>query len=71
MAMCVSNMGKEENTWREIRPVKLGQRKRIDGGVALIDAIWKMTKTPAAARSVYNTRRNATGQLVGVKTLGQ
>ncbi len=47
MAMCISNMGKEENTWREIRPVKLTARKRIDGGVALIDAIWKMTKTPA------------------------
>jgi len=57
MAMCMSNMGKEENAWREIRPVKLNQRKRIDGGVALIDAIWKMTKTPAAAqRLVYETR---------------
>ena len=63
MAMCISNMGKEENTWREIRPVKLGQRKRIDGGVALIDAIWKMTKTPAADRSVYLTR--------GVRSLGE
>jgi phage terminase large subunit-like protein len=56
MAMCMANMGKEENAWREIRPVKLNQRKRIDGGVALIDAIWKMTKTPAAPRSVYETR---------------
>ena len=66
MAMCMSNMGKEENAWREIRPVKLNQRKRIDGGVALIDAIWKMTKTPAAQRNVYNTRRNAAGELRGV-----
>ena len=49
-------MGKEENTWREIRPVKLNQRRRIDGGVALIDGIWTMTKTPAAERSVYLTR---------------
>jgi phage terminase large subunit-like protein len=56
MAMCMGNMGKEENTWREIRPVKLAQRKRIDGGVALIDAVWKMTKTPAAERSVYLER---------------
>lgn len=63
MAMCMANMGKEENAWREIRPVKLNQRKRIDGGVALIDAIWKMTKTPAAERSVYLTR--------GVRTLGE
>lgn len=39
MAMCVGNMGKEENHWREIRPVKLNQRKRIDGGVALVDAL--------------------------------
>ncbi len=62
MAMCMGNMGKEENTWREIRPVKIAQRKRIDGGVALIDAIAKMTKTPAAERSVYLTR--------GVRQLG-
>ena len=39
MAMCMGNMGKEENAWREIRPVKINQRKRIDGGVALIDAL--------------------------------
>ena len=63
MAMCVGNMGKEENAWREIRPVKLNQRKRIDGGVALIDALAKMTKTPAAERSVYLQR--------GVRVLGQ
>ena len=63
MAMCMGNMGKEENAWREIRPVKLNQRKRIDGGVALIDAIWKMTKTPAAERSVYLHR--------GVRVLGE
>jgi len=62
MRMCMGNMGKEENAWREIRPVKLHQRKRIDGGVALIDAIWKMTRTPAAVRSVYLQR--------GVRTLG-
>lgn len=45
MTMCIGNMGKEENTWREIRPVKLSQRKRIDGGVALIDAICTMERT--------------------------
>jgi phage terminase large subunit-like protein len=39
MTMCVTNMGKEENSWQEIRPVKLSQRKRIDGGVAAIDGI--------------------------------
>jgi phage terminase large subunit-like protein len=63
MAMCMGNMGKEENAWREIRPVKINQRKRIDGGVALIDALAKRTKTPAAQRSVYQTR--------GVRTLGE
>ena len=46
MAMCIGNMGKEENSWRSIRPVKLSQRKRIDGGVALIDAICVMERTP-------------------------
>lgn len=62
LAWCMSNLATEENAWREIRPVKLSQRKRIDGGVALIDAIAKMTATPAAQRSVYLTR--------GVRTLG-
>lgn len=54
MTMCVGNLAIEENRWREIRPVKLSQRKRIDGGVACIDAIKKMQLTPldAAATSV-------------------
>ena len=39
MTMCVGNLAIEENRWREIRPVKINQRKRIDGGVACIDAI--------------------------------
>jgi len=56
MAWTISNLGKEENTWREIRPVKIDQRKRIDGGVALIDAVAKMTASPAAERSVYESR---------------
>ncbi len=63
MAMCIVNMGKEENTWREIRPVKLGQRKRMDGGVALIDALAQMTATPPAERSIYLTR--------GIRVLGE
>jgi len=71
MAMCMANMGKEENTWREVRPVKLHQRKRIDGGVALIDAIWKMTKTPAAPPNVYNTRKDADGKFRGVLSLDE
>lgn len=53
MAMCVVNMGKEENNWREIRPVKLSQRKRIDGGVALIDAIYMMGKMPLDTEPSY------------------
>lgn len=56
MAWCMSNMAKEENNWREIRPLKINERKRIDGGVALIDAIAKMLQTPAAAASVYMKR---------------
>lgn len=43
---CVTNMAKEENSWREIRPIKTSQRKRIDGGVAMIDGIAKMLKSP-------------------------
>lgn len=61
MSMCIGNMGKEENHWREIRPVKLSQRKRIDGGVALIDAICTMERTPAGdEESVYERRGVAT-----------
>ncbi len=62
-AWCMGNMGKEENAWREIRPVKISQRKRIDGGVALIDALAQLTATPASARSVYLMR--------GVRVLGE
>ena len=51
-AWCIANMAIEENAWREIRPVKITQRKRIDGGVALIDGLERMiatseTNTPA------------------------
>jgi phage terminase large subunit-like protein len=70
-AWCLGNMGKEENAWQEIRPVKLAQRKRIDGGVALIDALAKMTATPAAAPNVYNTRKDAAGQFRGVLRLDE
>lgn len=45
MSWCISNMAIEENAWREIRPVKINQRKRIDGGVALIDALAKKGST--------------------------
>ncbi len=63
LAWCVGNVGTEENTWREIRPVKISQRKRIDGGVALIDALAQLTATPALERSVYLTR--------GIRVLGE
>lgn len=57
MAMCVGNLAIEENHWREIRPIKISQRKRIDGGVACIDAIKKMQLAPPPSRpSVYMTR---------------
>jgi phage terminase large subunit-like protein len=56
MTWCVSNMATEENAWREIRPVKINPRKRIDGGVALIDALAKKQSAPAQGRSVYMDR---------------
>jgi phage terminase large subunit-like protein len=60
-AWCMGNMAIEENSWREIRPVKIHQRKRIDGGVALIDAIAKHQKSnPTSDRSVYEDRGLAT-----------
>lgn len=42
MNMCVGNLAFEENSWQEIRPVKISQKKRIDGAVALIDAEFVM-----------------------------
>lgn len=56
MNWCVANVGKEESKWGDIRPVKIVQRKRIDGVVALIDAIRVSTLVPGRARSVYATR---------------
>lgn len=55
MTMCIGNMGKEENHWREIRPVKLQQRKRIDGGVALIDGICTMERTVSEPVPAWQT----------------
>jgi phage terminase large subunit-like protein len=52
MTLCMGNMAKEENPWRLIRPIKMSQRQRIDGGVALIDAIWAMQNTAAPPASV-------------------
>lgn len=52
-AWCVSNMAIEENAWREIRPVKIAIRKRIDGGVALIDGLERMIATSATAAPSY------------------
>ncbi len=49
MQMCVGNTAIEENSWREIRPIKVNQRKRIDGMVALIDAVKVMLLTPYEA----------------------
>lgn len=61
MGWCLGNLAIEENAWREIRPIKINQRKRIDGGVALIDGLAKMIATPYTAASVYASR--------GVKSL--
>jgi phage terminase large subunit-like protein len=45
-AWCIANMAIEPNPWREIRPIKITQRKRIDGGVALIDGLERMGASP-------------------------
>jgi phage terminase large subunit-like protein len=45
MAWCLANMAVEANAWREIRPVKITQRKRIDGGVATIDGVERLLAT--------------------------
>jgi phage terminase large subunit-like protein len=62
MQMCITNTAVEENSWREIRPVKISQRKRIDGAVALIDAEAVLLEKPPEPESVYLTR--------GVRVLG-
>jgi phage terminase large subunit-like protein len=46
LAWCLANMAIEENPWRQIRPVKITQRKRIDGGVATIDALERLGAAP-------------------------
>lgn len=46
MAWCLANMAVEPNPWREIRPVKITQRKRIDGGVAAIDGLERLGAAP-------------------------
>lgn len=53
LAWCVGNTAIEENSWREIRPIKIHQRKRIDGMVALIDAIAKMQAAPVVEEKTY------------------
>lgn len=57
---CMGNLAVEENSWREIRPIKMDQRKRIDGGVALIVAEAVMLTVPGAEPSVYESRGLAT-----------
>jgi len=42
LAWCLANMAVEPNGWREIRPIKITQRKRIDGGVALVDGLERL-----------------------------
>jgi phage terminase large subunit-like protein len=50
----VANVGIERNKWDEIRPVKLAQRQRIDGVVALVDALATMAlKYEPVQESVY------------------
>lgn len=46
LAWTIANMAIEENAWREIRPVKIAQRKRIDGGVAAIDGLERLGAAP-------------------------
>lgn len=45
LAWCIGNVAIEENRWQEIRPIKITQHKRIDGAVAIIDALAVMSTT--------------------------
>ena len=56
MRWCVANVGTEENKWGDIRPVKLHQRKRIDGMVALVIGVRVSTLVPDRPVSIYATR---------------
>ncbi|HVL67191.1 MAG TPA: terminase TerL endonuclease subunit [Vicinamibacterales bacterium] len=56
LAWNVANVGKEENKWGDIRPVKLHQRKRIDGVVAAIIGLRIWMLNPPPKQSVYATR---------------
>lgn len=51
----VANLAIEHNKWNEIRPVKVNPRQRIDGCVAMIDAlaVMAMKYEPAAPPSVW------------------
>jgi phage terminase large subunit-like protein len=53
MAWNVSNLAIEENHWNEIRPVKIDQRKRIDGGVAAIIALALAIRAPMDVPSSF------------------
>jgi phage terminase large subunit-like protein len=48
MNWCMSNLAIEENKWQEIRPIKVNQRTRIDGGTALILALAMLLRQPPA-----------------------
>ena len=53
----VSNLAVETNKWNELRPVKLSQTQRIDGCVAIIDALAVMAlKYEPEFVSVYETQ---------------
>ena len=52
----VSNLAVETNKWNELRPIKRSQTQRIDGGVAVIDALAVMAlKYEPVIESVYES----------------
>ena len=49
----MSNLAIEENAWREIRPIKISQRQRIDGPVSLILALAMHLRHQPAPEKMY------------------
>lgn len=54
MGYCLANLATEENRWQELRPIKVNQRTRIDGGVALILALGMVLRLQPAPMPEYS-----------------
>lgn len=65
----VGNVGVREDKNGNIFPFKPSKSKRIDGVAAAIIALNQLIAPPAVPVSIYATRRDADGQLVGIRSL--